>query len=159
MDISFNPIGIILTPHKNKEGMPIQAAGAVGAEGRVELNPEFKTGLQDLDGFSHIYLIYHFHKASGFELLVKPFLDRVKRGLFATRAPKRPNGIGISVVKLLKIDDNILYVQNVDMLNETPLLDIKPYIPEFDMHKVSSIGWYKDKTNKLNEIKSDDRFS
>jgi tRNA-Thr(GGU) m(6)t(6)A37 methyltransferase TsaA len=111
-----------------------------------------------LIGFSHIILIYNFHKSETYELETKPFLDTKKRGVFSTRAPKRPNSIGISVVKLLEIDNNILFIENVDILNETPLLDIKPYIPEFDHHKVEKYGWIGHKIEKLNTVKSDNRF-
>lgn len=158
MSITLEPIGIIRTPFKTKEGMPIQSNGAIGTKGQIIVNEEFTEGLTDLDGFSHIILIYHFHKSLGFELLVTPFLDDRKRGLFATRAPKRPNSIGISVVKLLRIEKNILQVENVDMLDQTPLLDIKPYVPDFDIHKTEKNGWTENKTNKLNKIKSDKRF-
>lgn len=158
MSIIFEPVGIIHTPFKTKEGMPIQPNGAIGIKGQVIVKEKFTPGLCDLDGFSHVILIYHFHKSSGFELLTTPFLDDIKRGVFATRAPKRPNSIGISVVRLLRIEKNILQVENVDMLDETPLLDIKPYIPDFDIHKTEKNGWIENKTNQLNKIKSDKRF-
>jgi tRNA-Thr(GGU) m(6)t(6)A37 methyltransferase TsaA len=158
MSITFHTIGTIYTPFTKKEGMPIQPNGAEGIKGQIILNKEFVPGLADLDGFSHIILIYHFHKSVGFELQTTPFLDNKKHGVFATRAPKRPNSIGISVVRLLSIDKNIITIENVDMLNETPLLDIKPYIADFDIHKTQKNGWIKNKTDKLNEFKSDKRF-
>jgi len=158
MTISFQPIGTISTPFKKKEGMPIQSRLAKGAKGRIELKEEFVPGLLDLDGFSHIFLVYYFHESNGFELQVKPFLDENKHGVFATRAPKRPNAIGMSVVKLLRVDKNILEVENVDMLDGTPLLDIKPYIPQFDDHLVEKWGWVEDKENRMKDIQSDDRF-
>ncbi len=158
MKIAFEQIGTIFTSFKTREGMPIQSNGAKGMKGKIVINKELSIGLKDLNGFSHIILIYHFHKSEGFELETKPFLDNEKRGVFSTRAPKRPNPIGISVVKLLKIKDNILYIENVDILNETPLLDIKPYIPEFDNHKVEKTGWIENKIEKLYTIKSDNRF-
>jgi len=158
MKITFEEIGTVFTPFKSREGMPIQSKGAEGIKGKIELNKDLSTGLNDLNGFSHIILIYYFHKSKGFELETKPFLDNEKKGVFSTRAPKRPNSIGISVVRLLEIKGNSLYIENVDMLNETPLLDIKPYIPEFDNHKVEKTGWIKNKTEKLNTIKSDNRF-
>jgi len=158
MSITLEPIGIIYTPFKSKEGMPIQSKGAKGIKGIIILKEEFIQGLTDLDGFSHIILIYYFHKTLGFELQTIPFLDDKKRGVFATRAPKRPNSIGISVVKLLRIEENTIFIENVDMLNETPLLDIKPYVPDFDIHKTEKNGWIKNRTDKLNEIKSDKRF-
>ena len=112
--------------------MPIQPTGAKGIQGTVEILPEFQAGLNDLEGFSHIILLYHLHRSEGFKLTVTPFLDDQPRGLFATRAPKRPNSIGLSVVKLVRQEENILHIENVDILDGTPLLDIKPYIPVFE---------------------------
>jgi len=127
-------------------------------KGTVELLGEFQEGLKDLDGFSHIILLYHFHRSRGFKLAVVPFLDSESRGLFATRAPKRPNAIGLSVVQLDKIEDGILYIRNVDILDGTPLLDIKPYVPEFDAPKEARIGWMQKAIAALSTRKSDDRF-
>ena len=158
MQITYEPVGIVHTPFKSKEGMPIQTRGGKGIKGQIIVKEELASGLTDLDGFSHIILIYHFHKSVGFDLQTIPFLDNNKRGVFSTRAPKRPNSIGISVVRLLSIDKNILNIENVDILDGTPLLDIKPYIPDFDIHKIEKIGWVENKTDKLNEIKSDKRF-
>jgi tRNA-Thr(GGU) m(6)t(6)A37 methyltransferase TsaA len=158
MSISLQPIGTIFTPFNSKEGMPIQSALAKGARGRIELKEEFVPGLLDLDGFSHIILVYHFHESKDFKLQVAPFLENKKHGVFATRAPKRPNPIGMSVVKLLRVDNNILEVENIDVLNGTPLLDIKPYIPQFDIHQVEKSGWIEDKESDMKDIKSDDRF-
>ncbi len=158
MKITFEQIGTIDTPFKTTENMPIQSKGAKGVKGKIILNKEFTLGLNDLSGFSHIILLYYFHKSKGFELETKPFLDTVKRGVFSTRAPKRPNGIGISVVKLLNIDKNVINIENVDILDGTPLLDIKPYIPDFDNYNVEKRGWTKNKTLNLNTIKSDKRF-
>lgn len=158
MSIIIEPIGIIYTPFKTKEGMPIQSKGAKGIKGQIKLKDELVPGLTDLDGFSHVILIYNFHKSKGFDLLTTPFLDNHQHGIFATRAPQRPNPIGISVVRLLKIENNILDIENVDMLDGTPLLDIKPYIPAFDIHKTEKNGWTENKTDNLNESKSDSRF-
>ena len=130
--IQYEPIGIIHTPFKIPEGMPLQPAGASGIKGEVEVFSEYQAGLEDLDGFSHIILLYHFHRSKRFKLEVVPFLDSETRGLFATRAPNRPNPIGLSVVRLAGIDDRILRIENVDVLDGTPLLDIKPYVPAFD---------------------------
>ncbi|GET32887.1 tRNA (N6-threonylcarbamoyladenosine(37)-N6)-methyltransferase TrmO [Prolixibacter bellariivorans] len=138
--------------------MPIQSRLAKGAKGRIELKEEFVPGLLDLDGFSHIILVYYFHESKNFELQVEPFLENKKHGVFATRAPKRPNAIGMSVVKLLRIDNNILEVENIDVLDGTPLLDIKPYIPQFDIHQVEKSGWIEDKEDDMKDIQSDDRF-
>ena len=158
MKIIFKQIGTIFTPFKTRERMPIQPNGSKGVKGKIVLNKEFALGLNDLIGFSHIHLIYHFHKSVGFDLETIPFLDTKKRGVFATRAPKRPNLIGISVVKLLKIEDNILSIENVDILNGTPLLDIKPYISKFDHYNVDKNGWIVENKDKLDTIKSDKRF-
>jgi len=158
MTINFEPIGIINTPFKSRIGMPIQPSGAKGIKGTVSIRKEFAVGLENLDGFSHIYLIYHFHKSDSFALKTKPFLDEKTHGVFSTRAPQRPNPIGISIVRLNGIKGNILEIENVDMLDGTPLIDIKPYVPAYDIQEVDKIGWLSDKTGNMNSIKSDDRF-
>jgi len=158
MTIVYHPIGTIYSPFKSKEGMPIQASGAKGVKGHIILREEYRQGLADLEGFSHIILIYHFHRSAGFDLLTMPFLDDKPRGVFATRAPGRPNAIGLSVVRLLDINGNHLQVENIDILDETPLLDIKPYISGFDIHPAEKSGWLKNKTNNLSNTKSDNRF-
>jgi tRNA-Thr(GGU) m(6)t(6)A37 methyltransferase TsaA len=158
MTICYQSIGTIHTPFKKVKGMPIQSKGSKGAKGTIALKKEFVEGLLDLDKFSHIYLIYHFHKSEGFNLNVIPFLDNKPHGVFATRAPKRPNSIGISVVKLISIKDNIIEIENVDMLDGTPLLDIKPYVSHFDIHHIEKNGWINDQTGYPNETTSDDRF-
>jgi len=159
MDIIYKPIGIIHSPYQTIEGMPIQPGGAVGIQGKAEIYPEFAEGLKDLNGFSHLILLYHFHKVSEFRLTLTPFLDSKPRGLFSTRAPKRPNPIGLSVVKLLKTDYNILYLENVDILDKTPLLDLKPYVPEFDQWDADRTGWLEQAKGRVKNHKSDDRFS
>lgn len=158
--VKYNPIGIIHSPYKDLHGMPIQPVGAEGVKGEIILNKEYEEGLKDLDGFSHIILIYHFHMCNGYSLKVKPFLDTIKRGIFATRAPKRPNPIGISVVKLDKVEGNVIHVSNVDILDGTPLLDLKPYIPHFNPcnDEEVSIGWFDDKHHEAKDKKSDKRF-
>lgn len=156
---SIQPIGIIHSPFTNREGMPIQPGASRGAKGKVVLDAEYTAGLQDLDGFSHVILVYYFHQANSPQLLVKPFLDDVKRGLFATRAPSRPNPLGISVVKLLSIQDNVLEVQDLDILDGTPLLDLKPYVPDFDRPGEVRIGWLEEKRDEIPGKVSDDRFS
>ena len=157
-EVIFKPIGIIKTPFQDLSGMPIQPVAAEGVEGTVILDPVYIEGLQDLEGFSHLILLYHFHQAGQAQLLVKPFLDEEKHGVFATRAPRRPNGIGLSIVRLLMIKENIIQIQNVDMLNDTPLLDIKPYIPDFDHPEVERIGWLEKSRDKIRGKVSDDRF-
>ena len=137
----MQPIGTIHSPFSERQGTPIQAARSQ-AKGTLEINPELVPGLQDLEGFSHIILLYVFHKSSGYALHVTPFLDTQLRGLFATRYPERPNPIGLSVVRLIALHGNILEIEGVDMLDGTPVLDIKPYVPEFDIRTATRNGWY-----------------
>jgi len=158
MKVRFKSIGTIHTPHKTKDGIPIQSKYAKGIKGTIKLKKKYISGLLDLDGFSHIYLIYYFHKSEGYKLQVIPFLDKLVHGVFSTRAPRRPNAIGISVVKLISINDNMLEIENVEMLDGTPLLDIKAYIPEFDNYKVEKRGWFSKNIDNFNDIVSDDRF-
>jgi tRNA-Thr(GGU) m(6)t(6)A37 methyltransferase TsaA len=159
MKIEFEPIGMIRTPFTKPEGMPIQPTGAAGVRGTVEVFPDFAEGLEDLDGFSHIVLIYHFHRASAPKLTVIPFLDSEKRGVFATRAPSRPNPIGLSVVRLVRVEGTILYVENVDILDGTPLLDIKPHVPDLDAPPADRVGWLKRAKRRATRKKADDRFA
>ena len=154
----LKPIGIVHSPFKELNGMPIQPAGAVGVKGTVEVFEEYRAGLKELDGFSHIILLYHVHRSQGFKLHVVPFMDSEPRGLFATRAPKRPNPIGLSVVQLDKIEDGVLQIQKVDILDGTPLLDIKPYVPEFDAEVKVRTGWLEAARKTVSDRKSDDRF-
>ena len=142
----IEPIGIIHSLFKTTDGMPIQPRFS-DAVGKVEVFRKFKNGLKDINGFSHIMLVYWFHKSSGFKLHARPFLDNKEKGIFAIRSPNRPNPIGISVVKLKKIEDNVLTVEGIDVLDNTPLIDIKPYVPEFDNSKIK-IGWLKEKIKK-----------
>ena len=158
MKIEFAPIGIIRSPFIELEDMPIQPAAAAGVKGTVEVFEDFCAGLKDLDGFSHIILLYHFHHSHSFNLHVVPFMDLEPRGLFATRAPKRPNPIGLSVVQLDKIEDGVLHIQNVDILDGTPLLDIKPYVPEFDAQVEVRTGWLEKARKTVSSRKSDGRF-
>jgi len=156
--IEYKPIGIIHSPFKALKGMPIQPAGAIGVRGTVEVFEEYHAGLKDLEGFSHIILLYHLHCSNEFKLNIVPFMDVEPRGLFATRAPNRPNPIGLSVIQLDRIEDGILHVQNLDILDGTPLLDIKPYVPEFDATLKVRTGWLEDARKDVSDRKSDDRF-
>ena len=158
MPITFLPIGTIHTPHTDLANMPIQPTAAKGIKGWIELNPEYVKGLKDLEGFSHIILLYHFHKSQGYKLTVKPYLDKTEHGLFATRAPKRPNPIGLSIVKLISIDGNRLEIENIDVLDGTPLLDIKPYVPVFDGQTDVRYGWLEKAKDEVPTKRSDDRF-
>jgi len=139
--IIYRPIGVIHSEHAIAEKTPIQPVYARGCKGQVRIFEEFSVGLSDLEGFSHIYLLYHFHQATPAQLLVKPFLQDAERGVFATRAPCRPNAIGLSIVKLMRHEGNILHVEDIDILDGTPLLDIKPYTAKFDLCDVTKSGW------------------
>ena len=156
--IEFAPIGIVHSPFIRLEDMPIQPPGAVGIEGTAEVFSEYQPGLKDLDGFSHVILLYHFHRAHSFDLQVVPFLDTEPHGIFATRAPKRPNPIGFSVVQLDRIEGGMLYLRNIDILDGTPLLDIKPYVPAFDAQERVRTGWLERSENAVTAKKSDLRF-
>ena len=156
--IKYQPIGIIHSPFKEVAGMPIQSAGANGIKGTIELGHEFAAGLKDLEGFSHIILLYHFHLSKSYSLKVKPFLDENIHGVFATRAPRRPNPIGLSVVKLLRVEGSTLHIEEVDIVDGTPLLDIKPYVPEFDVKRAKKIGWLSKTVGRVYVTKADDRF-
>jgi tRNA-Thr(GGU) m(6)t(6)A37 methyltransferase TsaA len=157
--IEYHPVGIIHSPFHELAGMPIQPTSDACAQGTVEIYPEFIPGLKDLNGFSHIILLYHLHQAGPAKLNVIPFLDTQTRGIFATRAPTRPNAIGLSVVKLNRIEGNILYIDQLDILDGTPLLDIKPYIPEFDHRPDARTGWLEQSRGKVKQTKSDKRFT
>lgn len=140
-EITMRPIGVIRSPHKDADRTPIQPVYARGVEGVAEVFPPYVDGLRDLDGFSHIYLLYHFHRAGSARLLVQPYLEDVSHGVFATRAPCRPNPIGFSLVRLVRIEDRLLHLEDVDVLDGTPLLDIKPYIERFDGRDDVRSGW------------------
>jgi tRNA-Thr(GGU) m(6)t(6)A37 methyltransferase TsaA len=156
--IIYHPIGIIHTPFKKPGGVPIQPSVATGIKATITVYPEYKEGLADLDGFSHIILLYHFHLSKQYSLKVTPYMDERLRGVFATRAPARPNSIGLSVVRLLKIEDALIFIENVDVVNGTPLLDIKPYVPDFDRYEIQKIGWLENNISKLEKIRGDERF-
>ena len=159
MAIIFEPIGYIHSPHKQLHNMPIQPSVAQGIKGYIELNKKYTEALSDLDGFSHIYILYIFHKAKPFQQKVTPYLEKQKRGLFSTRAPQRPNPIGLSVVRLISIEKNILQIENIDALDGTPLIDIKPYVNEMEALDHVQIGWLKKYTSELDSKLSDRRFT
>lgn len=158
MNIELQPIGVIHTPFSELKGMPIQPAGASGIKGRVEVFEDYQAGLKDLDGFSHVVLLYYFHQSKGFKLHVVPFMDDKPRGLFATRAPRRPNPIGLSVVQVDRVEDGMIHIVNVDILDGTPLLDIKPYVPEFDSPTAIRLGWLEHTSKNVSRHRSDERF-
>jgi tRNA-Thr(GGU) m(6)t(6)A37 methyltransferase TsaA len=138
--------------------MPIQAVAAAGVGGTVEVFPEYAAGLRSVEGFSHLTLLYHFHLASEPGLVVRPLLDTEPRGVFATRSPRRPNAIGLSTVRLVRVEGRVLHVEDVDVVDGTPLLDIKPYVPAFDYRDGARIGWFEGKVGRVHEVRTDDRF-
>jgi len=156
--IQYRPIGVVRTPFTELAGMPIQAAAAGGAEGRIELDPELAEGLEGLDGFSHLILIYHLDRVGDRPLRVTSFLADVPHGIFATRSPARPNPIGLSTVRLVGIDGATIHIADVDVLDGTPLLDIKPYVPAMDDRADVRIGWYEERIARLATTRSDARF-
>ncbi len=158
MDIEYSPIGYVRSPFKDPSGMPIQNRGGKGIEGKVEVLDEFVGGLSDLEGFSHILLLCHLHRSSGYDLKVVPFLDDVVRGVFSTRAPRRPNPIGLHVVRLEKIEGNILHIKDLDMIDGTPVLDIKSYFPMVGEGEEVRTGWVGRKLERFDSMESDSRF-
>jgi tRNA (adenine37-N6)-methyltransferase len=155
--ISYKVIGLIHTPFREPKGTPIQPTAGRGTEGSVELFPEYTDALKDIAGFSHIFLIYHMHLAKP-SLIVKPFLDDAVHGALATRSPGRPNTIGLSIVRLTCVEGNILHIQDLDIIDNTPLLDIKPFVPEFDVRTPEKVGWYINKVERFTIVRDDGRF-
>ena len=159
MTYRFESIGLIHTPFREAAGMPIQPRYARGVAGTIEVFEPFREGLAGLDGFSHIHVLYAFHRSAGYDLTVTPYLDQAPHGLFATRAPRRVNPIGLSVVRLVRVEGAFLHVEDVDMLDGTPLLDIKPFNPTIDNRTGCRVGWMKGKTSGKAKVLSDDRFA
>jgi len=157
-EVVLRPIGVIRTPFAEEAGMPIQAVAAEGVAGRIELDPELIEGVADIDGFSHLILIYHLHRVARPRLTVTPFLDDQSHGVFATRSPARPNPIGLSTVRLVGIEGPTIAIEDVDMVDGTPLLDLKPYVPAFDDRANARIGWFTERLGPLAETRADDRF-
>jgi tRNA (adenine37-N6)-methyltransferase len=155
---TYTPIGTIHSPFHDIAGMPIQPNGARDVPGSVEIQSRYGEGLRDLEGFGRIILIYAFHKCTDHRLTVTPFLDPAPRGIFATRSPKRPNAIGLSVVRLLGVTGTMLTIADVDVLDGTPLLDLKPYVPAFDAYPGSRCGWLETVAGNAETVRSDDRF-
>ena len=158
-ELKIRPIGIIHSPFTSPKGTPIQSAAGADVQATVEVYPEYTEGLQDLEGFSHLILLYYFHLAKPYSLTVLPYMDSIPHGLFATRAPSRPNPIGLSVVHLLSRKENILTIEEVDILDGTPLLDIKPYISDADLRQGTRKGWLEKKVERMHATKDDSRFS
>jgi tRNA-Thr(GGU) m(6)t(6)A37 methyltransferase TsaA len=155
----FAPIGILKTPYESKSGIPIQGVFDADSEGEAEIFEEYEDGLKDIEGFSHIIIIYVFHLSEGYDLICKPYMEDKFHGVFSIRAPRRPNPIGFSVVKLKKKKGRTLYLSEVDMLDKTPILDIKPFVPKFDHRERVRVGWMEKTFRDKNHRKiSDDRF-
>lgn len=158
MELVLKPLGIIHSPFKTVENMPIQPLAGREYEAQIEIYSEFLEGLADLEGFSHIYIIFHLNKVENYRLKVVPFLDTVERGVFSTRSPARPNPLGLSLVELISVNGNILDIRGVDMLDGSPVIDIKPYVPDFDRHNKVRRGWLEGKTESAEKKFSDSRF-
>lgn len=157
--ISYQAIGVIHSPFKEAKGTPIQPTAAADISGIIELSSDYVSGLKDIEGFSHLILIYHLHLIKQPSLLVKPFLDNDLHGIFATRSPSRPNAIGLSVVRLVKVDGVKLHILDVDIIDGTPLLDIKPYVAQFDIREATRCGWFENNMHKLLAVTDDGRFT
>ena len=156
--IVYQPLGWLRTPFSDIAEMPIQPSGARGVRGTIRIQDEFVPGLRDLDGFSHAICLYHLHQCTGYALEVMPFLDQATHGIFATRSPKRPNPIGLSVVRIVAVDGPCVHLENVDMLDGTPVLNIKPYVPTFDAPAADCFGWLTETAARAAVTKSDGRF-
>ncbi|MEA3489548.1 MAG: tRNA (N6-threonylcarbamoyladenosine(37)-N6)-methyltransferase TrmO [Candidatus Omnitrophota bacterium] len=157
--IEYKPIGIVHTPFKEQAGTPIQPVGGKDIEGTVEVFSEYARGLKDIEGFSHIILLFHFHLSKKVSLVARPYMDDTEHGIFAIRGPSRPNPIGMSIVRLDRREGDLLHIRDVDIIDGTPLLDIKPYVPEFDRKEGTRTGWLEKNVHKLPGSKADGRFA
>ncbi len=158
MNITYRPIGYFRTPFTDIKGMPIQPIGGSDVEGVIDILPEFREGLVDLEGFSHAYVLYHLHRIQGFDLMVRPFLDNDRHGIFATRSPKRPNPIGLSVMRIKEVTEVSVVLEGIDVLDRTPVIDIKPYVMDFDRFEPERCGWFEGKSSDATHLRSDERF-
>ena len=156
--VCYHPVGVVRSQFTKLEGMPLQSVAAPEARGTVEVDPQFAPGLKDLDGFSHLYLVTHLHRGAPGGLEVVPLLDDTVRGIFATRSPRHPNPIGISVVRLLTVAGAVLEIAGLDLVDGTPVLDVKPYVPEFDSVSAERTGWLTDAAQRVHRVKADGRF-
>jgi tRNA-Thr(GGU) m(6)t(6)A37 methyltransferase TsaA len=157
MAFTIEPIGFVRSPFASPEGMPIQAV-ASRVCGEIEIYPQYAEGLRDLDGFDYLIVLYRFHLAQKESLSVTPFLDTESRGVFATRAPTRPNRLGLSVVRLVKVSGTVLDVENLDVVDGTPVIDLKPYLPAFDDRPAVRIGWFAGRLEALESKRADGRM-
>jgi tRNA-Thr(GGU) m(6)t(6)A37 methyltransferase TsaA len=156
--VFYQPVGVVRSPFTTLTGMPLQTVAARDVQCRIELDPRYAPGLRDLDGFSHLHVLTHLHLSRPSELEVVPFLDDQVRGVFATRSPRHPNPIGLSVVCLLAVEGAVLHVEGLDLIDGTPVLDLKPFVPAFDNRETDRIGWFGGKTDRVFELRADDRF-
>jgi tRNA-Thr(GGU) m(6)t(6)A37 methyltransferase TsaA len=157
--IIYTPIGVIHSPFTSTVGMPVQSVAAGGIAGTIELDPQFLDGLADLEEFSHLILLTHLHQMSGYALRVVPYMDERSHGIFATRSPRRPNPIGLSIVRLNAIIGSTLHIEEVDVVDGTPLLDLKPFVPTIDNRQTDRIGWFADRLDRMPSTRSDERFT
>ena len=158
--ICYDPVGVVHSPFTTLDGVPLQSVAAAEVAGQIEIWPEFAPGLKDLDGFSHLHVVTHLHRGAPGGLEVVPYLDDTVRGIFATRSPRHPNPIGLSVVRLVAVAvaDRVLEVAGLDLLDGTPVLDLKPYVPKFDAVAAERTGWLHDTADRVHRVKSDGRF-
>jgi len=156
--IAYQVIGVVRSPWTTLEGMPLQSVAAPDARGEIEIHPSFLAGLADLKDFSHVHVIAHLHRGAPGGLTVVPFLDDTPRGIFATRSPRHPNPIGISVVRLLAVRGATLDIAGVDLIDGTPVLDVKPYVPAFDVVAAERTGWLERAAERVHEVRADARF-
>ncbi len=157
-EITYEPIGFFRSPFSDIKGMPIQPVGGMDYEGSIEILAEFRDGLKDLEGFSHLIVLSHLHRIKGYDLLVKPFLDNNYHGIFATRSPKRPNPVGFSIMEIRQVTATGVDLRGIDVIDGTPVIDIKPYVADFDIWQASRFGWFEGKSGQATRHKSDDRF-
>jgi tRNA (adenine37-N6)-methyltransferase len=157
-DLVYRPIGVVRSPLTQLAGMPLQSVAADDVDGAIQIEPEFRAGLQDIDGFSHLFVIAHLHRGEPGGLVVMPFLDDTPRGVFATRSPRHPNPIGLSIVRLLAVEGLTLHVRGLDLVDGTPVVDLKPYVPEFDHVAAERIGWFAQRAGDVHRIRADARF-
>jgi tRNA (adenine37-N6)-methyltransferase len=156
--VTYRPVGIVRSSFTRLEGMPLQSVAGPETVAHVEVRADLQRGLRDLDGFSHVHLITHLHRGAPGELEVVPFLGDQVRGIFATRSPRHPNPIGISVVRLISIENCILEISGVDLLDGTPVLDIKPYVPTFDSIAAERTGWLEEAAMRVYHVRADRHF-
>ena len=156
--VALRPIGVVRSRFTDVVGMPIQAAGAPDEAAVIEVFDAYRDGLADIDGFDYLHIITLLHRGQREALRVTPFLDDVERGVFATRAPARPNRLGLSVVRLVRVEDGRLSILGNDMVDGTPVLDIKPYVPRFDVRETGRIGWFAKRVDAVGQTRADGRM-